>query len=59
MEEATRLDKLVVHREASGGGTRIDAELVVDGGQVCVDRAPADDELLGHLRIGEYLNDQL
>ena len=58
MGEAIRLDKLVIHCEASGGGARIDPQLVVDRGQVRVDGARADDELFGHLGVGQALGDE-
>ena len=58
MGEAIRLDKLVIHCEASGGGARIDPQLVVDRGQVRVDGARADDELFGHLDVGQSLRHQ-
>lgn len=39
----------------AGGGSRGDAELAVDGGEVLVDGAQADDQLLGHLSISQPL----
>ena len=58
VEEATRLDKLVVYCESGGGGTRIDPQLVVNRGQVRVDGARADDELFGHLCVSQPLGNQ-
>ncbi len=37
---------------ATGGIARGDSEFAVDGGQVPVDGAGTDDELLGYLGIG-------
>ena len=52
------LDQLVFHRVAGRGNARVDAQLVVDGGQMGVDRARADDQALCHLRVGEPLGHQ-
>jgi len=46
---------VLLNRIAGGGTARGDAELAVDGGQVEVDGARADDELLSHLGVGEPL----
>jgi len=43
---------------ASGGAARGDSELAVNGGEVPVDGARADDELFGNLSVGEALCDQ-
>ena len=40
---------------ASRGGSRGDAELAVDRGQVPVDSARTDDEVFGDLGVGETL----
>jgi hypothetical protein len=59
-DEAERalLAQVMFYREASGGHTRIDAQFVVDRGQVCGDGTMADDELLGYLGIGHSLRDE-
>ena len=49
------LDQVVLNGVAGGGGSRGDAELAVNGGQVPVDGAGTDDELFGYLSIGEPL----
>ena len=52
------LDQVVFHRVAGSGSVRGDLDVAVDGGQVIVDGARADDELLGDVRIGESLRQQ-
>ncbi len=49
---------MLLNGVAGGGGSRGDAELAVNGGQVPVDGAWTDDELLGYLGIGEPLGHQ-
>jgi len=51
----TNLDQAVFHRVAGSGSARRDLELAVDGGEVIVDGALADDELLSDVHIGESL----
>ena len=52
------LDQPVVYREAGGGHARVDAQLVVDRGQVRGHGARTDHQLLCHLGVGETLSDQ-
>jgi len=54
-----RSEKPLFDRNARRGRARIAPRLVVHGGQVRVDRARADDQPLGHLRVGEPLRHQL
>ena len=49
----------MLQRIVHGGGARGDANLAVDGRQVAVDRARADHELVGDLRIAQPLGQQL
>src|SRR5258708_31186144 len=49
---------MLINGVASGGTTRRNLELAVDGGEVPVDCARADDELLGDLSVGEALCDK-
>ncbi len=49
------LDHVMLYGVARRRGSRGDPELAVNRGQVPVDRAGADDELLGYLGIGEPL----
>src|SRR5579863_3882854 len=44
--------------KAGSGATRGDPELIVDRGQVSRDGAWTDNELLGHLHVGESLGHQ-
>src|SRR5258708_26900657 len=53
-----RLHEPVFNSKSCGSCTRVDAQLVVDGGEVGGDGAVADDELLGHLGVGETLGNQ-
>ena len=52
------LEQVLLNGVAGCGGSRGDAELAVDRGQVPVDGAWTDDQLLGHLRVGEALGDE-
>src|SRR5258708_1364764 len=51
-------DKLMFNGEACCCNPRVDPELVVDGGQVPVDRTGANDELFCHLGICHALRDE-
>jgi hypothetical protein len=48
-------DQLVLDGIAGGGAAGGDLDFAVDGGEVVVDGARADDELVGDLRIGQSL----
>ena len=52
------LDQVVLDSEAGGGGSRGDAKLAVDRGQVPVDGARTNNELFGYLGIGQPLSYQ-
>src|SRR5258708_4967370 len=49
------LDELVFGSEARGSRARVNAQLIVDGGQVSGNGARTDDELFGDLGVGETL----
>ena len=49
------LDQVLVERVACGGTTRGNLDFPIDRLQVGVDRARADDELLGNLGVGQSL----
>src|SRR5258708_27979948 len=49
------LDELVFGSQARGSRARVDAQLIVDGGQVGSNGARTDNELFGDLGVGETL----
>ena len=51
-------NELVFHGKASGGSAGFDAQLAVDGGQMRVDGAAADDKPISYLDIGQSLRYQ-
>jgi|SRR2546429_7125525 len=51
--EAEALQQLVLNGIAGSSSARGDLNFAVDRGQVRVDSARADDQLLGYLRVGE------
>ena len=51
-------DQLVLDGIAGGGGSRGDLDFAVDGGEVVVDGAGTDEELVGDLRVGESLGEE-
>jgi hypothetical protein len=52
------LDKPGFLRDADGSIARLDAELGINGAQVSIHCATAEDQPLGDLRIGEALREQ-
>src|SRR5438270_12318886 len=52
------LDQFVLNSVAGGGTARGNPDLAVDRGQVPVDRATTDDQLLGYLGVGQSLGHQ-
>ena len=50
------LEQVLLNGVAGGSRSRGDAELAVNGGQVEVDGASADDEVFGNLGVGEALS---
>ena len=48
-------DQVMLDRETGGTTARGDLDFALDRGQVGVDRARANDQLLGYLRISESL----
>ena len=55
---ADRSGQLMLDGVAGGGAARGHLDFAINGGEVGVDRARTDDELLGDLRIGEALCEQ-
>src|SRR5947209_2281434 len=53
-----RSGELVLHSKAGSGSARVDAQLVIDRGQMRVDRAGTDHQLFSDLSIGEPLGHQ-
>ena len=53
VERDEELDQVVIQGIAGRGTARGDANLAIDRGQVRVNGARADDELLGDLNIGQ------
>ncbi len=51
-------DQLVLDGIAGGGAAGGDLDFAVDRGQVVVDGAGADDELVGDLRVSEALGEE-
>lgn len=47
--------KLLLYSKAGGGRARVNAQFIVDRGQVGIDRARADDKVLSHLGVGQSL----
>ena len=52
------LEQVLLNGVAGGGTARGDAELVVDGGEMPVDGARSDAEVLGDLGVGEALSNK-